>query len=410
MDRWARVVAELEDLVADLEVARFEGRDALRLVRVAARAERLSATAKAHLAQRCVDTGVWSTDREARVPAVTPAEWLADLSGSGIGPAKDALAVTSALHEGSKTDAALRSGELSLTLAHQVTTATQVGGEAAERRVLRKATDEGLRAAKTEAARVLATAKDAAERQARIHRERSRRRWTQHGVWHLSLQGPIALGAEIDACLARFDDAAWDHAATQPPDGRDTPEAIAFDGMLAMARAARDGVGAPTTSTPRGRVKTRDHVVVHVDATALVAGEARPGDRCEVPGLGPVPVEHARSILGDGVLSILVEDGRDVRTFARPGRKVTAALAQLLAARDPVCTIAGCGRSMRIEGDHHRPVSEGGESSAENVDGLCTQHHRRKTAGWTIVEHDDGRRAMEPPTDPARRDRQPAAA
>ena len=407
MDRWTRVVTELEELVGELDAERVDSRDALRLVRVAAKGERLCSTAKAHLAQRCADTGVWFTDRAARVPAVTPAEWLADLSGSGIGSARDALSVTDQLHEGSATDQALRAGELSLTLAHEVTAAAEVGGETAERRVLQKATDEGLRSAKTEAARVLATAKDAAERAALIHRHRSRRRWTtRDGVWHLSLQGPVALGAEVEACLARFDDAAWDAAAKQPPDARDTPDAILFDSVLAMARAARDGAGAPASSKPRGRAKTRDHVVVHVDATALVAGEPRSGDRCEIPGLGPVSVEHARSIVGDAIVSILVEDGRDVSTFARPGRKVTAALAQLLAARDPVCTITGCGRSARIEGDHHRPVSEGGASSAENLDGLCTQHHRRKTGGWSVVDHADGQRTMEP----SRRDRQPDAA
>ncbi|MFO7591182.1 MAG: hypothetical protein R6X23_09835, partial [Acidimicrobiia bacterium] len=83
-----------------------------------------------------MDTGVWTHDRRARVPAVTPVEWLADLSGSGSTAARDALAVTEMLHDGSVTDRALRTGELSLTAAREVTAAAEVGGETAERRVL----------------------------------------------------------------------------------------------------------------------------------------------------------------------------------------------------------------------------------------------------------------------------------
>ncbi|MFO7592003.1 MAG: HNH endonuclease signature motif containing protein [Acidimicrobiia bacterium] len=418
MDGWTRLANELEAMVEALDPARLGGRDALRVTRVAARIERLGANAKALSARRCVETGTWSSDRQSRVPAVTPVEWLADVSGSGTGAARDALAVTESLGEGSATDRALRSGALSLTAAREVTAAAEVGGETAERRVLQKATREGLRSAKTEAARVLATAADAAERAARVHRQRSRRRWiTRDQVWHLHLQGPVALGAEIEACLAPFDDAAWDIAATllrtdRKGGERDTPDAIAFDGLLAMARCARDGAGRPGAVKPRGRAKTRDHVVVHVDAAALLGRDGadpraadRTGRRCEIPGLGPVPVEHAHRVLGGddagpALLSILVEDGRDVRTFARPGRNVTAALAQLVAARDATCTITGCGRAARLEDDHGQPVSEGGESSAENLRGLCRQHHRRKTSGWNLTDHPDGARTLEPPAAP----------
>ena len=402
MDRWTRIAEDMRRAVQELDVARLDGRDALRITRTVAEVGRLAETAKALTARRCVETGMWARDRDARVPAVTPAEWLADVSGSGIGAARDTLAVGEALHPGSATDRALRAGELSVTAAREVTAAAEVGGERAERQVLEKATREGLRSAKTEAARVLATARDAAEREARIHRQRSRRSWTtRDGVWNLHLAGPVSLGAEIEACLAPIDDAAWDAASKQPRDQRDTPDAIAFDGFLALARAARDG-SPRSASTPRGRAKTRDHVVAHVDVTALVAGEIADGEHCEIPGVGPVPVAHARRKLGDGpvggaILSILVEDGRDVRTFARPGRKVTAALAHLLGARDATCSVTGCGRATRLEGDHAQPVADGGDSTAENLRGLCRHHHRRKTDGWVLTDHPDGTRTLEPP-------------
>jgi hypothetical protein len=391
------IAAELRRAAHDLDARCVEGRDALTKVRVAAEIAKLGTTMTALYAQRCVETGVWASDRSSRTPAVTPAEWLADVTNSGIGAARDALAVVDALPYCGATNEVLRSGTLSLTAAREVTAAATAGGEVAERRVLATAQREGLRGARDEAHRVLATAADAEARTAKIHRDRSRRRWvTRDGIWNLMLRGPVALGAEIEACLAPFDDTAWDRASKQARGERDTPDAIAFDGLVLMARAARDGA-APATGKPRGRAKTRPHVVAHVDATRLVSGVAAPGERCEIAGMGPVPVAHVRELLGDAVLTILVEDGRDVRTFARPGRKVVAALAQLLEARDTTCIVTGCGRAARLEGDHRRPVSEGGDSDDENLHGLCHQHHRLKSNGWGLEEHADGTWTLGPP-------------
>lgn len=285
-----------------------------------------------------------------------------------------------------------------------MTAAAEVGGELAEQRVLGTAQREGLRAARDETRRVLAHAADVAEREARIHRQRGRRRWiTRDGVWNLHLAGPTALGAEIEACLAPFDDAAWDAASDQARGERDTPDAIAFDGFLGAMRAARDGSSGIATK-PRGRAKTRDHVVVHVDADRLVHGTDGHGERCEIPGVGPVAVEHARSLLGDALLTVLVEDGRDVKTFARAGRTMVTALHQLLDARDPVCTITGCGRAQRLEHDHTHAVSDGGDSTAENTGGLCRHHHALKTKGWRLSEAADGTRRIDPPeASPGRR-------
>ena len=421
------IAVELQGVVARLDASCLVGPDALERVREAAEIERLAAVAKALYAKRCVETGVWRTDGRARVVALTPAEWLADVSGSGIGAAKDALSVADALPECGTTDAALRSGQVSLSMAREVTAAAEVGGELAEQRVLGAAQREGLRAARDEARRVIAHAADAAEREPRIHRQRARHSWvSRDGVWNLKLQGPVALGAEIDACLAPFDDAAWDRASKQTTargatsrettsreatGERDTPAAIAFDGFLACVRAARDG-GAEQGAgrKPRGRTKTRDHVVVHVDVQPLLTGEAGAGERCEIPGVGPVPVDHVRSLLGDALLSVLVEDGRDVKTFARPGRKMVAALHQLLDARDPVCTITACGRAQRLEHDHTLAVCDGGDSTAKNTGGLCKHHHVLKSKGWVLTEQPDGTRRLDPPAATRNRRRRSAAA
>lgn len=152
MHRIERITEQLREVVTDLDAARLEARDALRLTRVAAEAERLAAAAKALCARRCVETGVWKTDAAARVPAATPAEWLADVSGSGIGPAQDTLKVLEALPECGSTDTALRSGRISIAAAREVTAAAAVD-HGAEQRVLRTAEREGVRAARDETRR-----------------------------------------------------------------------------------------------------------------------------------------------------------------------------------------------------------------------------------------------------------------
>ena len=287
------IAAELHEVVRDLEPGCVAGPDALRLVRVASEITKLGSTATARYAQRCVETGVWAKDRASRVPAVTPAEWLADVADAPIHTARDALAVAAALPDCPAAEEALRAGTLSLPVAREVTAAAAAGGASAERRVLKTATRAGLRGAKVEAQRVLATASDARERAERVHRERRRHRWiTRDGKWNLHLEGP----------------------------------------------------------------------------------------------------RHS-------VLTTLVEEGQDVRTFARPGRNVVTKLAQLLEARDATCIVTGCGRAARLEGDHGQAVADGGDSDADNLRGLCRRHHRLKSQGWKLVHHSDGTRTLEPPDD-----------
>ncbi len=102
------IAAELREVATGLDAGCVEGRDALRLVRVGAEVGKLAGVVTALYAQRCVETGVWFNDRAARTPAANPAEWLADVTDGGIGPARDALAVAEALPDCSATNDALR--------------------------------------------------------------------------------------------------------------------------------------------------------------------------------------------------------------------------------------------------------------------------------------------------------------
>ena len=65
-------------------------------------------------------------------------------------------------------------------------------------------------------------------------------------------------------------------------------------------------------------VKHTVHLVI--DHAALVRGNTIDGERCEIPGVGPVNVEHARDlVLGDAFLTAVIQKGRDIATVAHLG-------------------------------------------------------------------------------------------
>jgi 5-methylcytosine-specific restriction endonuclease McrA len=118
---------------------------------------------------------------------------------------------------------------------------------------------------------------------------------------------------------------------------------------------------------------------VRVDHAALVRGRVDGGELCEIPGIGPIPVEVARRLAVDSILHVLVTDGVDVTAVARSGRTIPAALRRALAERDPECVVPGCDVRDDLEIDHIRPYAEGGEASLANLARLCHWHHYLKT-------------------------------
>ena len=120
-------------------------------------------------------------------------------------------------------------------------------------------------------------------------------------------------------------------------------------------------------------------VHVRVDHGALVRGHLEPGEICEIPGIGPIPVEVARRLAVDSILSVLVTDGVDVTTVAHAGRTIPASLQRALIERDPVCVVPGCDVREGLEIDHVEPFGQGGETSLANLVRLCHWHHYLKT-------------------------------
>lgn len=120
-------------------------------------------------------------------------------------------------------------------------------------------------------------------------------------------------------------------------------------------------------------------VHVRVDHSALLRGETKPGEVCEVPGVGPISVQAARAFASDAYLSAILTDGKDVQAVSHLGRTIPAHLRTALMERDPGCVVPGCVEKGPFEIDHVKPVAEGGETSLSNLARLCHHHHYLKT-------------------------------
>ena len=146
--------------------------------------------------------------------------------------------------------------------------------------------------------------------------------------------------------------------------------------------------GHRATERPRGAGNRRPpaQVVVHVSYDALIRGHAADGERCEVPGLGPVPVAFARFLANDCLLR-LVLTGTDVTVITSQRRYVPADLRAALDARDPECVVPGCHARHHLERDHWgTDFAKAGPTELANLCRICPFHHHLKThCGWTLT-------------------------
>ena len=207
---------------------------------------------------------------------------------------------------------------------------------------------------------------------------------------------------EADCEGASVDDPGRADRVQHPADGvrnpstRDSLERDrAADGPAARehaagAAAARDASGA----RPRRTITT--HVLI--DLEALLRGSAIPGERCEIPGVGPVNVAWVRAHLPESFLTAVIAHGTDIRTVAHFGRHINAKLRTALLVQGRECDVAGCTARGYLEIDHAHDHAKRGPTSLANLGWLCAHHHRQKTSGWVLGGRDPtGKRTLTPP-------------
>jgi hypothetical protein len=371
-----RIAEDLSKVVAGLDPACLDGRDAARLTEVAAEGERLFGAAKALLARRATETRAWATTSR----AATPEQWLAETSGCSEGAAREVLATVQRLDALAATAEKVRSGELSLSQAAQVS----VGATAdpgAEQRLLRTAQRSGMRELRAEKERVVAAVDDEAEAHQRAKRERHLRAWTRGLATHGTFSGPTEDVARILHTLEPLTKAHFDEA--RRAGARESRDAYRFDALVTAVT---------TTATPAGRSKKSDPTAcVLVGLQPLLNGKTGPGEVCEIPGVGPVPVAHAREVLGHGLLELVISDGIDVQTVVSPTRHVPTALKIAIALRDRACKIRGCDHDHALERHHTPPFEQSHRTTYRELGNLCPKHHDLVThKGYTTSDNHDG--------------------
>ena len=179
--------------------------------------------------------------------------------------------------------------------------------------------------------------------------------------------------AVVEAAAKPFIEAAF---RTARKSGEQEPsEAYAADGLVAMSAAVKAGdVTAPTKpGWPRGEL------IVLVNLESLRRGSVEPGEVCEIPGVGTVPLSVARELFGEALLKVVIRDGTDIRTVVHCGRQPTAAQRTAIFVRDGGrCVRSTCDRKIE-EIDHVEPWVETKHTTLDELAGLCAADHDLKT-------------------------------
>jgi hypothetical protein len=121
-----------------------------------------------------------------------------------------------------------------------------------------------------------------------------------------------------------------------------------------------------------------------VDYHALMRGHTVPGEQCEIPGIGPIPVTVARRLSEDAFLKVLVTKGVDVVAVAHGGRTIPAHLRSAVEIRDRKCIVPGCDVRRGLQIDHRNAFGRTQVTKLDDLALLCRWHHHKKTfLGYT---------------------------
>ncbi len=261
------------------------------------------------------------------------------------------------------------------------------------------------------------SAEEAAQRAAVIHRARRCRTWTDvDGSFRLDATLTAEAGAALSASLskesARFFDRARREGVFEPRDAYTADALVALvTGRGIVGTGTKEGQRARAGSVHRSEgfqeVRAPDpKAIVHlrVDLDALRRGEVGRGETCEIPGVGPVPIDTARNLMGDALVDLVIANGVDVTTICHLGRSIPTALRTALVERDRTCVVPECDVAQGLEIDHWRiSFSEGGPASLANLARLCPHHHYLRTHQGFRLSGGPGRWAWEAPPSPKTR-------
>jgi hypothetical protein len=359
--------------------------DAMKLVKVFDRVERMVSAAKSSAFARVAGTELWRRNGHR-----SAANWMAGETGVGVGDAVRVLETAKALEHADATAEAFKAGELSPRQAKVIAGAAAVA-PGVEAELLRAADRLSIRELEDKARRLARAGSTESEqqREARAQSERILRTWVEDGLGCGLWKVPLAKHARIMAVIGVELDRIF-HQARR--DGvRESAEAYAADALVAVAEEATgvNGTGSIGTGPPvtdggtgcGGRSASDVKVIVRVDHSALLRGEVADGELCEIAGLGPVPVSTVNQwIAGDAFKVAIVTEGVDIRSIVHMGRSpIELQRTALQWHTAGTCAIEGCSSTARLEIDHVAEWSQTGRTTLDELARVCGHHHDLKT-------------------------------
>ncbi|HUV11166.1 MAG TPA: HNH endonuclease signature motif containing protein [Acidimicrobiia bacterium] len=293
-------------------------------------------------------------------------EWVAARDGIRTQQARAEVEVARALEELPVIAAAAEAGDLSMaqleSLVQLATPATDAAWAA-----------RGKQAAPSDLARMVRRHRVVSPEEMEARREAREFRWWRSGEM-LQMRGAIP---DLDGVVV---ESVFEHLIEQlrpaKGEGWETRAHRGADALVGLCRDSVRGVpGMPepslmtaaTSEAVRRRSKPRKRpwaptIVIHMGS------EAQPS----VAGV-PLAVETVQALIDDGSR---VREIRDDDPLApATGDAIPAALREYVRARDPVCRVPGCGRSVDLDIHHLQPRSWGGHTDRHSVAMLCPLHH-----------------------------------
>jgi hypothetical protein len=369
VDSLGQVLAGIRSLVAGFEVDGLDAQEAAQVVEWCAEGERLLAALRSAAAATLEDKALWRREGFRSL-----AHWMAAKTGTAVGPARATLEMVGLLADLPLVAEAFRAGRLSEAQAREIA-AVAADVPEAEEQLLEAAGKLSLQGLQEECRRVEAAAiVDEDDRYRRVHRSRHVRSWVdRHGVGRMSFRGtPDDLARLMNEVDRRCDDIVADALQGGWFESR---EAHRADALLDLARPNSAGPAGPDSMI---------HVMVDYDA--LMRGHTVAGERCEIPGIGPIPVTLARQMSEDAILKVLLTKGVDVTAVAHAGRTIPAHLRSAVEARDQKCIVPRCNNRRHTEIDHRNSFGRTGVTKLEDLALLCRWHHYMKTfLGYTYT-------------------------
>lgn len=301
---------------------------------------------------------------------------LAGAAGQAKGQARRQLETAGALEAVPELRDAFCRGELSIDQAAIIAPVASIAPESAPDLVA-LAKESSLKELRAEAERTRRRATPEEEIQLRERQLHARRHCRTYctGRGGLRLEAFLS-GADAASLLSALDKETDALVLAHERAGiHEQRDRLRADALVAL-------VSGTATATGRGA-----QVLVRVDAAALARGEVGDQEVCEVAGIGPVSVETARSLLGEGFVTLLVHKGEDITTVTSTTRFIPRKVRMALVERDRTCVVPGCPASENLEIDHwHTDFARSGPTALHNLCRLCALHHRMKTReGWRLA-------------------------